>query len=100
MKSHAPEARCLTESALQSLFEALDSASDPADFLARADAILANPDNQLALPISLGVPDKLNVSGTREKDIDNAPLVHQYLGERDRSNSTDARLWNYLALGT
>lgn len=100
MTTQAPEARALTESALLAIHEALDLSSDPVDFFARADTISATPDNQLALPVSLGTPEPLNVSGNRAVDIDNAPLVHQYVGEKDRANSADARLWTYLAFGT
>lgn len=96
----APEARALTESALLDIFTALDLSSSPGDFLGRVDAILADPRNQLPLPVSLGIPDVLNVVGTRGVDIDNAPRVHKYLGEMDRANASDARLWTYLAFGT
>lgn len=95
-----PEARALSESALLGLFDALDSSSNPEEFLASADAIITNPNNHLPLPVSLGLPDVLSVVGTRGVDVDNAPRVHEYLGEMDRANASDARLWTYLAFGT
>lgn len=95
-----PEARALTESALLDLFRVLGVASSPEEYLASADAIIANPDNLLPLPVSLGLPDELTVVGKRAVDIDNAPLVNQYLGEMDRANAADARLWTYLAFAT
>ena len=96
----ATEARALTESALLDLFSALDSAENPREFLASADAIVTNPENHLPLPVNLGAPDPLQVSGSRAVDIDNAPLVHQYIGEMDRANAADARFWTYLAFAT
>ena len=100
MESRISEARALTESALLELFNALKSATSPEEFLANADAILASPGNHLPLPASRGVPDRLNVVGKRSVDIDNAPRVHEYLGEMDRANASDARLWTYLAFVT
>ena len=100
MNMPMPEARALTEAALLDIFNTLESAADPADFFSSVDAILAKPENQLLLPVSLGTPDTLKVEGTRAVDVDNAPLVHQYLGEMDRANASDARLWSYLALAT
>ncbi|WP_286694899.1 DUF6339 family protein [Spongiibacter sp. UBA1325] len=100
MTKPIPEARALSESALLDLASALQEASTPVAFLASADAIIVKPDNLLPLPVSLGVPDTLNVEGSRAKDIDNAPRVHDYLGEIDRANASDARLWTYLAFGT
>ncbi|MFC6671838.1 DUF6339 family protein [Marinobacterium aestuariivivens] len=95
-----PEVRALTESAVLDLFAQLESASEPEVFLASANAILTKTDNQLALPVSLGVPDMLKATGTRAVDIENAPCVHEYLGELKLANAADARLWNYLAFGT
>jgi hypothetical protein len=100
MTKPAPEARAFSESALLDLANALDEAENSAAFLASADAIIAKSDNLLPLPVSLGVPDTLNVEGTRAKDVDNAPRVHEYLGEIDRANASDSRLWSYLAFGT
>lgn len=98
MDKLAPEARALTESALLDLFNALDIANSPEEFLANADAVIANPKNHLPLPVSLGTPDALAAGGTRGVDVNNAPRVHEYLGEMDRANASDARLWTYLAL--
>lgn len=95
-----PEARALTESALLDIYNALESAANSEEFFSSVDAIITRPDNQLMLPVSLGTPDALKVEGTRAVDVDNAPLVHQYLGEMDRANASDARLWSYLALAT
>lgn len=100
MTKPVPEARALSESALLDLADALNEAETPEVFLASADAIIAKADNLLPLPVSLGVPDTLNVEGKRAKDVDNAPRVHEYLGEIDRANASDARLWSYLAFGT
>lgn len=100
MKKTIPEARALTESALLDVYSALETAASPEEFFSNVDAIINRPDNQLLLPVSLGTPDPLKVAGTRAVDVDNAPLVHQYLGEMDRANASDARLWSYLALAT
>lgn len=100
MSTSMPEARALTESAVVELFDVLDTAGSPEEFLGCADSILARPINTLSLPISLGKPDPLSISGSRSMDVDNAPRVHEYLGEMDRANASDARLWNYLALAT
>ncbi|MDG5499175.1 DUF6339 family protein [Marinobacter sp. BGYM27] len=100
MSKLASEARAFTDSAVLDIFRELDLASSPEDFLASADAIAANPKNQLALPVRLGVPDTLDGKGTRSVDIDNAPMVHEYLGELKLADAADARLWNFLALGT
>ena len=100
MTKCAYEARAVSESALMELFDSLNSASTPEEFLGSADAILANKTNHLPLPISLGMPDILSVVGNRAVDVDNAPIVHEYLGEMDRANASDARLWTYLAFVT
>lgn len=100
MSKPMPEARALTESALLDIYSTLDTAANPEEFFSGVDAILTRPDNQLLLPVSRGTPDPLQVEGTRAVDIDNAPLVHQYLGEMDRANASDARLWSYLTLAT
>ena len=50
--------------------------------------------------MSLGLPDALRVTGNRGVDIDNAPRVHEYIGEMDRANAADPRLWAFLAFGT
>lgn len=100
MKTLVPEAKALTESALSDIFGALETAVKPEEFLAMVDAILANPKNILPLPVSLGLPDDLAVAGKRAVDVDNAARVHEYLGEMDRANASDARLWTYLAFGT
>lgn len=96
----AREACALTESALLDVFSALDLAATPAEFFERADSIVSNADNLLALPVSHGSPDALTATGKRGVDVYNAPLVHEYLGEMDRANASDARLWTYLALAT
>lgn len=95
-------ARALTHAALVALMEALNESAIPEDFLAAADAIIKNPSNLLQLPIDLGTPDTLT-PGTRNdkgRDVDNAPLVYEYLGALDRSNASDRRLWTYLAFST
>lgn len=94
------EAKALTESAVLDLFTALNEAASPADFLASADSIMAKSANVLPLPVSPGVPESIEAVGNRAIDVDNAPLVHEYLGEMDRANACDARLWTYLAFGT
>jgi len=100
MTKTAPEAKALTKSAVLDLFLALKEAASPADFLGSADSILANSANLLPLPVSPGMPEPLEVVGNRAVDIDNAPRVHDHLGEMDRANACDARLWTYLAFGT
>lgn len=100
MKKLIKEARALSESALLDLSNALKSASSPDEFFANAEAIVVNPKNHLPLPVNLGEPEKLSVDGNRALDVDNAPRVHEYLGEMDRANAADARLWTYLAFGT
>lgn len=100
MVKSMPEARALTESALLDIYNALEVAADPEEFFSSVDSIISKPDNQLLLPVSLGTPDPLKVEGSRAVDIDNAPLVHQYLGEMDRANASDPRLWSYLAFAT
>lgn len=100
MKQQTPEAKALTESALIELFDCLESASSPEEFLYIADAIIGNPRNLLFLPVDLGYSDSLTVKGSRGVDIKNASLVHQYLGEMDKANAADARLWVYLSFGT
>lgn len=100
MSASMAEAKALTENSVVELFEALNSAQTPEEFLASADSILATPTNLLLLPVSLGAPDPLAVSGTRGVDVENSQRVHEYLGEMDRVNACDARLWNYLALAT
>ncbi len=100
MKKRISEARALTESALIQIFNALSEASSPEEFMGNADAIVANPNNHLPLPIEHGVPDSLSIAGIKGVDVDNAPRVHEYLGEMDRANAADARLWVYLAFGT
>lgn len=100
MNKSMPEARAITESALLDIFNALDTAAKPEEFFSSVDAIITKSDNQLLLPVSLGTPDPLKTEGTRAVDVDNAPFVHQYLGEMDRANASDARLWSYLALAT
>ncbi len=93
-------ARALTESALLDLFVALDAAESPETFLSIANAIVSKPSNLLSLPVDLGKPDDLEIGGKRAVDVNNAPKVHDYLGEMDRANASDARLWSYLALAT
>ena len=100
MNENLRAARAITESALVDLFEVLDTEGTPEDFLAAADSIVVNPSNQLALPVSLGIPDGLSVEGSRSVDIENAPRVHEYFGEMDRANASDARLWTYLSFVT
>ena len=100
MNKPMPEARALTESALLDIYNALEAAANPEEFFSSVDAIITKTDNLLLLPVNLGTPDPLKVEGTRAVDVDNAPLVHQYLGEMDRANASDARLWSYLALAT
>lgn len=100
MNKPMPEARALTEPALLDIYNALEAAANPEEFFSSVDVITCKPDNQLPLPVSLGTPDPLKVEGNRAVDIDNAPLVHQYIGEIDRANASDARLWTYLALAT
>jgi len=100
MNQNQLEARAITESALLELFDALSSSTAPDDFFASADAIVAKPFNQLSLPVSHGIPNVLTVESKTGVDRENAPRVHEYLGEMDRANASDARLWVYLAFAT
>lgn len=96
------QARALTHAALVALKEALNQAENPDDFLAEADAIVKNPENVLPLPFDSGTPDGLEPgsSGDSGRDVENAPLVYEFLGALDRSNASDRRLWTYLAFST
>jgi hypothetical protein len=96
------QACALTSTALLALKDALDAADSPEDFLAAADAIVGLPENQLALPFDTGSPDTLEpgAPGDDGRDADNAPQVHGFLGELDRANASDQRLWTYLAFVT
>lgn len=98
----APRARAVTYNALSQLKAALDEAATPEDFLAEADAIISRRENLLEMPIDLGPPDPLGlgVSGAQGRDVDNAPVVYEYLGAMDPANASDRRLWTYLALAT
>lgn len=99
---NAPKARAVTYGALVQLKAALDAAATPEDFLAEADAIIGRRENLLELPVDIGQPEPLNpgVMGEQGRDVDNAPLVYEYLGAMDRANASDRRLWSYLALAT
>jgi hypothetical protein len=98
----APKARAMTYNALVQLKTALDAADTPEDFLAEADAILGRRENLLELPIDFGRPEELSpgATGAQGRDVDNAPLVYEYLGAMDPANASDRRLWSYLALAT
>ncbi|MBP2218023.1 DUF6339 family protein [Arthrobacter sp. CAN_C5] len=94
-------AHALTFEALVLLTRALETSNSPEDFLAAADAIIAQPDNVLPLPFDTGRPEPLSPSaGKTSKDVDTAPQVYEYLGALDRSNASDRRLWTYLAFST
>jgi hypothetical protein len=94
--------RAVTYAALNSIRTALEEADSPADFLAEADAILARPANLLELPFDTDEPDPLDPGEERAlgRDVENAPLVHEFLGQLDRANASDRRLWTYLAFVT
>jgi hypothetical protein len=96
--SQTTSAAALTSSALMALHDALDDAANPPDFLAEADAIVANPENVLLLPTDLGVPDPIRPA-TRSEGVDaaNGPAVYEYIGALDPSNASDPRLWTYMA---
>lgn len=95
-------AYALTYQALIELKSALDAADSPADFLAEADSIVCRPENLLALPVDLGAPELMyaGIAGDAGRDVENAPLVYEYLGALDRANASDRRLWTYLAFST
>lgn len=95
-------ARALTYKALVELKSALDAADSPNDFLAEADAIIANEENLLELPLDLGSPEFLDAGSPNDtgRDVENAPRVYEYLGALDRANASDRRLWTFLALST
>ncbi|WDF35078.1 DUF6339 family protein (plasmid) [Arthrobacter agilis] len=95
-------AHALTFEALVLLTRALETSNSPEDFLAAADAIIAQPDNVLPLPFDTGQPESLTPGINREKsrDADNATKVYEFLGALDRANASDRRLWTYLAFST
>lgn len=93
-------AAALTESALRELDDALTSAGSPDDFLAQADAVVANPVNRLALPVDFGPPELIRPAKGVGIDAENGPAVFEYVGALDPSNAADPRLWTYLAFGT
>lgn len=90
------ESYVLTEAAIKHLIDALDQAVDSSDFFTRADAILNNMDNLLQLPVPLGQADSLTLGD----DGENSTIIHEYIGEKDRANAADPRLWTYLAFVT
>ena len=90
------ESFVLTEAAIKHLTDALDDSEDSSDFFARADAIINNKDNLLPLPVALGQSDPLTLGD----DGTNSTIVHEHIGEKDRANAADPRLWTYLALVT
>lgn len=92
--------RALTYKALVELKSALDAAATPADFLSHADAIVNREENRLELPLDLGAREHLDTSTGSGRDVENAPLVYEYLGALDRANASDRRLWTYLAFST
>lgn len=96
------QARALTFAALVALKEALDAAETADDFLAAADVIVHQPENELMLPLDTGDPDPLEPGskGDSGRDADNAQQVYEFLGELDRANASDRRLWTYLAFVT
>ena len=90
------ESYVLTDVTISHLIDALNKAENPSDFFSRADAILNVRDNLLLLPVALGHAEPLSVGD----DGSNSILVHDYIGEKDRANAADPRLWTYLALVT
>ncbi|MBM6622267.1 DUF6339 family protein [Arthrobacter sp. JSM 101049] len=93
-------ARSLTHQALVELQSALDAANTYEDFLAHADTIVHREENQLELPVELGAPEHLDATKVAGRDVQNAPLVYEYLGALDRANASDRRLWTFLAFST
>lgn len=98
---HDRHARALTYPALIDMKAALDAAESPEDFLAAADDIIRRPENVLELPVDLGEAQQIAPTpGKSGVDVDNGPLVYEYLGAMDPANASDRRLWTYLAFGT
>ena len=94
-------AAAVAEAAHVQITMALSEAEDAKDFLARVDAILSRPESRLELAVDLGVPDPLDPSAKQGSiDSENAISVFEYLGEMDRANAADPRLWTYLAFVT
>ena len=95
-------AYALTYQAVVELKSALDAAESSDDFLAEADNIIGRPENRLELPLDQGAPEPLEPGskGDTGRDVENAPLVYEYLGALDRANASDRRLWTYLAFST
>lgn len=95
MKSQL-ESFVLTEAAIQQIMDALSESDDSSDFFARAEAITSSKENLLLLPVALGQSAPLTVGD----DGSNSAIVHEHIGEKDRANAADPRLWTYLALVT
>ncbi|MGP9837362.1 DUF6339 family protein [Arthrobacter sp. 179] len=93
-------ARSLTKQAVVELNSALDAADTYEGFFAHADTIVHREENQLELPVDLGAPERLDDTKGPGRDVENAPLVYEYLGALDRANASDRRLWTYLAFTT
>ncbi len=94
-------AAAVAEAAHVQIALALAETEDPKDFLARVDAILSRPESRLELAVDLGLPDLLDPSAKQGSiDAENAISVFEYLGEMDRANAADPRLWTYLAFVT
>jgi hypothetical protein len=101
IRRRAPAAAVLSENAIAAISAALEQAESVADFFGRADAIVGDDASRFELPTDLGEPDPLEVASKQGSiDVENAIAVHQYLGEMDRANAADPRLWNYLAFVT
>lgn len=94
-------ARAVTDTALFAIKSILDSSATPEDFLIGVDEILDDPSNILSLPVDLGLADSMHpAAGTQAVDIDNGPVVYEFLGSLDPANASDPRLWTYLAFST
>lgn len=90
----------LTDAAVLELKRALDEASDPRDFLGRADVITADTSYLLKLEIPYVFTDGLVVKrvGTSIDDSANIETVFEGVGEVGRDRASDPRLWNYCSL--
>jgi hypothetical protein len=95
-------ARALTYAAIQQIKDVLDDAENPEEFFVGADAIIAESDNLLELPVDSGAADALTAGapGAAGRDVSNGAMVYQHLGAMDRANASDIRLWIYLAFVT
>lgn len=89
----------LTEAAVLQLERALKEASDPSDFLGRADVVTSDPSHLLKLEVPFKFADPLAVKreGVSIDESANIATVFEGIGEIGRDRASDRRLWNYCS---